>query len=130
MLARLTRRAEFLRVAGSRRKVVTQGAVVQAAARVPADTAAARVGFTATRTVGSAVIRNRARRRLKEAVRAAASSAGAGIDYVVIARAGTLKRPFDALIGDVGTAFATLARGGERQGDGRRPRPQQAEARA
>ncbi|MBL8836329.1 MAG: ribonuclease P protein component [Alphaproteobacteria bacterium] len=124
MLARLTRRAEFLRVAGSRRKVVTQGAVVQAAARDPADTGSARVGFTATRTVGSAVVRNRARRRLKEAVRAAASSAGPGIDYVVIARAGTLKRPFDALIGDVGTAFATLARGGDR-----RARPHGAEPR-
>lgn len=130
MLARLTRRAEFLRVAGSRRKVVTQGAVVQAAARVPADSEAARVGFTATRTVGSAVVRNRARRRLKEAVRAAASSAGPGIDYVVIARAGTLNRPFDALIGDVGTAFATLARGAERHRETRRPQSHAAETRA
>lgn len=97
-------------MAGFRRKYVTPGAVVQAAAREPADQAPARVGFTATRTLGGAVIRNRARRRLKEAVRRAASAAAPGIDYVVIARAGTIDRPFDALIGDVGTAFAALAR--------------------
>jgi ribonuclease P protein component len=56
-------------------------------------------------------VRNRARRRLKEAVRAAAGTAAPGVDYVVIARAGTLDRRFEDLIGDVRQAFAALARG-------------------
>lgn len=115
-LARLKRRAEFLRVAAARRKFVTPGAVVQAALRAPADGDHARIGFTATRTVGSAVIRNRARRRLKEAVRAAAAAAAPGVDYVVIARAGTLTRPFADLVGDVRNAFTALARDQRRDG--------------
>ena len=119
-LARLKRRVEFLRVAAARRKVVTPGAVGPAAPRVPADGEGARIGFTATRTVGAAVVRNRARRRLKEAVRAAADGAAAGVDYVVIARAGTLDRPFLDLIGDVRNAFAALGRGQRRDMETRR----------
>jgi ribonuclease P protein component len=115
-LARLKRRAEFLRVAAARRKFVTPGAVVQAASRAPSDGDAARIGFTATRTVGSAVVRNRARRRLKEAARAAADAAAPGVDYVVIARAGTLDRRFEDLIGDVRQAFAALARAATERG--------------
>jgi len=68
MVERLKRRADFLLVAGSRRKYVTPGFVLQARARdaaapVPRD--AVRVGFTATRKLGGAVVRNRARRRLR-----------------------------------------------------------------
>jgi ribonuclease P protein component len=67
----------------------------------------ARFGFTATKTLGSAVIRNRARRRLKEAVRLAAPEhALEGYDYVLIAREGTVQRPFTALIKDLERAFA------------------------
>jgi len=119
-LARLKRRAEFLRVAAARRKFVTPGAVVQGASRSPSDGEGARIGFTATRTVGSAVVRNRARRRLKEAARAAADAAASGMDYVVIARAGTLDRRFVDLVGDVRQAFAALARERRRDVEARR----------
>ena len=54
-----------------------------------------RVGFTASRKVGIAVERNRARRRLRAAVHEImALHAAPGRDYVVIARAGTAKRSF------------------------------------
>ena len=71
---------------------------------------AARVGFTVTKKVGSAVIRNRARRRLREAARIAlAEAALPGCDYVLIARAGTISRPYPELVGDLKSALAALA---------------------
>ena len=56
----------------------------------------ARFGFTATKRIGDAVTRNRARRRLKETVRLAAKAhVQPGYDYVVIARHGALTQTFD-----------------------------------
>jgi len=110
-LARLTRRAEFLEVASKGRKWVTPGLILQAAHR-PATAPlppAARVGFTASRKVGIAVARNRARRRLRAACdRILPLHAAAGHDYVIIARMETLKRPFPALVGDLETALRRL----------------------
>lgn len=73
-----------------------------------------RVGFTASRKVGGAVRRNRARRRLRAAVRQVMPArAKAGHDFVVIARAGTLRRPFGALVADLETALKRLGAYGE-----------------
>jgi ribonuclease P protein component len=114
MVERLKRRADFLLVAGSRRKYVTPGFVLQvrprdaAAARVPPD--AVRVGFTATRKLGSAVVRNRARRRLREAARETLPKAAApGHDYVLIARPGALDRPYATLLADLTAALGALS---------------------
>ena len=107
-LERLKRRADFLRVADGRRKWVTPGLILQTLARAPADNAsdAIRVGFTATRKIGNAVVRNRARRRLRAAVvDVMTRHAAAGFDYVLIARAETPKRPYAALIEDLETAL-------------------------
>ena len=69
----------------------------------------ARFGFTASRTIGGAVIRNRARRRLKEAVRLTGPRhAVEGYDYVLIARAGTVKRRFTELVKDLERALAKV----------------------
>jgi ribonuclease P protein component len=109
-LARLKRRAEFLQVAKGRRWA-TPGLVLQARAQSPDATPAeaARVGFTASRKVGIAVERNRARRRLKAAVdRVLPDHAAPGQDYVVVARTETLKRPFALLLGDLETALKRL----------------------
>ena len=95
VIGRLKRRPEFLHVAGGRRKWVTPGVILQARKRqqgdsgsdlVPAE--AIRVGFTASRKVGPAVARNRARRRLRAACSEVMPQMGqAGYDYVLIARA-------------------------------------------
>lgn len=70
------------------------------------DMAELRVGFTASRRVGGAVARNRARRRLKAAVaQVMPCHAAPGRDYVVIARAETVKRPYAALVGDLEAAL-------------------------
>ena len=74
------------------------------------DDPAVRLGFTATRKVGNAVIRNRAKRRLREATRALAPQlARPGSDYVFIARMGTADRPWDRLLDDVKSALTRLA---------------------
>ena len=68
-----------------------------------------RVGYTASRRIGNAVARNRAKRRLRAAVaHVMPASAQRGSDYVVIARAATLTRPFDALTGDLAAALARV----------------------
>ena len=59
------------------------------------DQGVARVGFTVTKKVGNAVVRNRVRRRLKEAVRvSAAGDMLPGNDYVIVGREDVLSAPF------------------------------------
>jgi len=71
---------------------------------------AIRVGFTATRRIGGAVVRNRAKRRLREAARALLPQHGRpGFDYVFIARTGTPARPWPRLLDDVKSALIRLA---------------------
>lgn len=107
---RLKRRPEFLRVAATGRRWVTPGLILQARRRTTGESAAVgplvRVGFTCSRKVGNAVERNRVRRRLRAAAdRVVAPHARAGQDYVIIGRAATLRRPFDALIADLEIAL-------------------------
>ena len=106
-ILRLTRRAEFLKVASGRRKSVAPGLILQALPQ-QAD-AALRVGFTASRKVGNAVARNRARRRLRAAVaQVLPAHAAVGHDYVVIARHETLERPFADLLSDLAAGLKRL----------------------
>lgn len=98
-LSRLTRRGEFLRVAGRGRKAARPGLVLQA---LPQPGDALRLGFTATKKIGGAVTRNRAKRRLREAARLVlAESPPPGWDLVLIARDATATRPFAQLLGDL-----------------------------
>ena len=101
---RLKRRAEFLRTASKGRKVAVHGLVLQALDR--SDDQVARIGFTVTKKVGNAVVRNRTRRRLKEAARLLlAEHPVAGHDLVVIGRDSTRSRPFAELIDDLRRAL-------------------------
>jgi ribonuclease P protein component len=102
---RLKRRAEFLRVAAKGRKAPMPGVVLQALARD--DDGPARIGFTVTRKVGNAVVRNRTRRRLKEAARLLLREHPvAGVDLVLVGRDKTRARPFVALQEDLRRALA------------------------
>ena len=104
---RLTRRAEFLLVAGKGRKAPAPGLVLQALAR--ADDAPARLGFTVTKKVGNAVVRNRTRRRLREAARAVlAETPVRGVDLVLIGRDATRARPFGSLKEDLRRALSKV----------------------
>lgn len=155
-VGRLKRRADFLRAAKGRR---WHGAALslQAAVREGADagsesgsdlgsepgsdlksnlTMPPRVGFTLTKKVGCAVVRNRARRRLREAVRLSPDlPLRPGHDYVLVGRLEAIRLPFEAVrdelaraVGAVGAAPRAgkgARRAGPRDaGDGRtRPKP-------
>jgi len=114
VVLRLKHRPQFLRVAGTRRKWVTLGLIVQARQRPENDeeavpSKAVRIGFTVSKKVGNAIKRNRARRRLRAAVdEVAPFHAREGYDFVVIGRAETIKRPYAMLVNDLKTAFKRL----------------------
>ena len=94
---------------------------LQAARREESDNGPTgpRVGFTVTRKVGSAVVRNRIRRRLKEALRSALPlETQADHDYVLMARREALGRSFAELVEDVRQAFRAVQRN---ERGGRRP---------
>jgi ribonuclease P protein component len=78
-------------------------------ARRRAEDGPAGVGFTASRKVGGAVQRNRAKRRLREVARQLLPEHGlAGVDYVLVARQSTPAAPWGALLDDVGNALIRL----------------------
>jgi ribonuclease P protein component len=106
-IERLKKRADFLACAQA--PSVAKGAVV-VQARPRDETPLVRAGFTATKRIGNAVARNRAKRRMREAARLLLPEhARPGFDYVFIARGGVTKRPWDRLLDDVKSALIRLA---------------------
>ncbi len=107
-IERLTSRPQFL--AAAKGVSEARGAVVVQRLDRQDGTSTVGLGFTATRKVGNAVIRNRAKRRLREAARATVPLfAVPGSDYVFVARMGTADRPWDRLLDDVKSALTRLA---------------------
>lgn len=107
-LERLKKRSEFLACAQA--PFFAKGAVVVQALHRDDSDPKIRVGFTATKRIGGAVERNKAKRRMREAARAIVPLHGQpGFDYVIIARGGTIRRPWDRLLDDVKTALIRLA---------------------
>ena len=104
----MKKRSDFL--AAAKAASIARGAVVvQARARDDAG-GPIRVGFTATKKIGGAVVRNRAKRRLREVARQLLPEHGRpGFDYVLIARSGTPSRPWARLLDDVKSALIRLA---------------------
>ena len=105
---RLTRRPQFL--AAAKGVSEARGAVVIQRLDRGDGSPHIGLGFTATKKIGGAVVRNRAKRRLREAARAMLADHGVpGSDYVFIARMGTADRPWDRLLDDVKSALTRLA---------------------
>jgi ribonuclease P protein component len=99
---RLVKRSQYLRVARARKYIVSKGLILQFEIKDPNEGGNKhRVGFTASKKVGNAVVRNRARRRLKSVVNdVLTSSEEQPLDLVLIGRASTLKRSYDELLSD------------------------------
>jgi ribonuclease P protein component len=108
LLLVLAKRADFLRAASARRHG-TAGFLLQARARGD-DNPQLRIGYTASKKIGNAVLRNRAKRRLRALVRDILPGLGQpGWDYVLVARPeATVTRPFADLQTDLVTALRAV----------------------
>lgn len=92
---RLRKRAEFLAVRNGGKR---RGRLFLLEVLDRGDGGPPRAGFTITKKVGNAPVRNRVRRRLKEALRIhAADDMAAGSDYVIVGRREVLGAPFGLL---------------------------------
>jgi ribonuclease P protein component len=140
---RLTRRADYVAAAKGRRfhsaslsvqafqrQPATEGQAVpgiQAEAEAEGGNAgfgndrvaSARFGLTVSRKVGNAVVRNRVKRRLREALKRIEATAGLpggdaapapGWDYVIVARTPALTQPFDRLVDEIASDIAAVHR--------------------
>ena len=99
---RMVKRSQYLRVARARKYVASKGLILQFEIKDPNEGGNRhRVGFTVSKKVGNAVVRNRARRRLKSVVNdVLTSSEERPLDLVLIGRVNTLKRSYDELLSD------------------------------
>lgn len=111
-LGTLRQRSEFLYVRDG--VYAARGAIVIQARANPAHQTI-RFGVTATKKIGNAVVRNRAKRRLREIARTLLPTLGRpGHDYVLIARDRTPSRDWDQLLTDARRALQSEALSGQR----------------
>jgi ribonuclease P protein component len=106
-LVTIKRRADFL-AANSGLRATTPGFILLVRDRQDADPAM-RVGFTVTKKIGGAVVRNRMKRRFRALAREIVPTKGfAGADHVMIGRAKGVERDFGLLRTELASALERL----------------------
>ena len=106
-LVTISKRADFLAANGGKR-ASTPGFVLLVRERKDADPAM-RVGFTVTKKIGGAVVRNRMKRRFRALAREIVPTDGvAGADHVMIGRARGVERDFALLKAELQGALQKL----------------------
>ena len=106
-IPRFRKRRDFLRIAGTGFRWVAPTIIIQGAPLLP-DHSSGRIGFTASKKVGNAVLRNRAKRRMREALRLSTPTP-LSKDFVMVARAkATVSCPWPELLNDVKLALSRL----------------------
>lgn len=108
-VSNLTKRRDFL-AANKGKRAPTPGFVLLVHDRADGDPAM-RVGFTVTKKIGNAVVRNRMKRRLRALSRELLPAAGVrGADHVLIGREGGIERDYGLLRAELTKALARVAR--------------------
>jgi ribonuclease P protein component len=103
--ARLRKHADFETVYGDGRRLFSAHMTLFFLRR---ESNGARVGFTVPRALGTAVERNRIRRRMREAVRLSLGAAGTGVDVVIHPKKSVLRVDFATLRQEIEQAFARI----------------------
>ena len=101
----LRRRGDFLRIQQRGRKRHTQNFVVACVKQSPS--ASSRFGFSVSRRVGNAVVRNRVKRRLREFVRIHRAELAAAADFVFIAKPGAAELSYAELVAELRSSLAS-----------------------
>jgi ribonuclease P protein component len=87
---RILHNAEYRRVSRAGRRLADREFVLLVAPRVSrVESTAPRLGITASRKVGNAIVRNRVKRNVREWFRRDRGRMAEGLDFVVIARKGS-----------------------------------------
>jgi len=103
---RMKKRKMFLNVAENGFRIVSGSIVVQS---LPNQMSVLRTGFTTTKKIGCAVVRNRTRRRLRELVRTCPKmDEMRGFDLVFVGRISTKDRPYEKLKADLILALTEI----------------------
>ncbi len=105
----LKKRKDFVRVASKGLKMVSSGLILQAAQSLSAAEDNCRLGFTATKKIGKAHLRNRTKRRLRAAAREIfPKHARPHTDYVLIGRYNTASCDFSDLCQNMAIALKRI----------------------
>ncbi len=102
----IKKRKDFLKVAKQGQKVVQSTLILQAAFNLSVEPDCCHIGYTTTKKLGKAHIRNRTKRRLRAAARVVFGMNGLqGVQYVLIGRYRTADCPFEQLLKEMQQAL-------------------------